>query len=74
VQELIERFIRVRTYFKNVSPETQSWYRQSFRAFDGAIETRTAIGDRYRPVSRTWRVGDLNQHVSGVCKCFPPMG
>jgi integrase/recombinase XerD len=46
VQELIELFIRERTYFKNVSPKTQSWYRQSFRAFEGALETRTAIGDR----------------------------
>ncbi len=46
MQELIEQFIRERTYFKNVSPKTQSWYRQSFRAFEGAIQSRTAIGDR----------------------------
>jgi hypothetical protein len=45
-QELIERFIRKRVYFKNVSPSTLVWYRQSFRAFDGAIETSAAIGER----------------------------
>jgi hypothetical protein len=46
VEKLIERFIRERVYFKNVSPATVVWYRQSFRAFDGALESRAAIGNR----------------------------
>ena len=41
-----EQFIRERTYFKNVTPKTIAWYRQSFRAFDGAMDSRVAIGDR----------------------------
>ncbi len=33
-------------YCKNVSPATVVWYRQSFRAFDGATDSKTAIRDR----------------------------
>jgi hypothetical protein len=40
MQELIEEFIRERTYFKNVSPKTVIWYRSSFQAFEGAMEAR----------------------------------
>jgi site-specific recombinase XerD len=32
-------------YFKNVTPKTVLWYRQSF-AFDGAMDGKTAIGER----------------------------
>ena len=45
-QQLIEQFIRERMYFKNVSPATVVWYRQSFRAFAGAMDTKAAVGDR----------------------------
>ena len=45
-QQLIEQFIRERMYFKNVTPKTVLWYRQSFRAFDGAMDGKTAIGER----------------------------
>src|SRR5260370_39846083 len=33
-------------YFKNVSTKTTSWYRKSFHAFDGAMESKAAIGER----------------------------
>jgi hypothetical protein len=29
-------------YFKNVPPKTLLWYRQSFHAFDGAMNTKAA--------------------------------
>jgi hypothetical protein len=45
-QQLIEQFIRERMYFKNVTPKTVLWYRQSFHAFDGAMDGKAAIGDR----------------------------
>lgn len=45
-QQLIEQFIRERMYFKNVTPKTALWYRHSFHAFDGATDSKTAIGDR----------------------------
>lgn len=45
-QTLTEKFIQERTYFKNVTPKTIDWYRQSFHAFDGAMDSRATIGDR----------------------------
>lgn len=45
-QVLIEQFIRERMYFKNVTPKTVLWYRQSFHAFDGAMDSKAAIGER----------------------------
>lgn len=46
MEHLAEQFIRERTYCKNVSPATVVWYRQSFRAFDGATDSKAAIRDR----------------------------
>lgn len=46
MESLVEQFIRERIYFKNVSPATVVWYRQSFRAFDRAMESRASIGNR----------------------------
>jgi hypothetical protein len=45
LQQLIEQFICERMYFKNVTPKTVLWYRQSF-AFGGAMDGKTAIGER----------------------------
>jgi integrase/recombinase XerD len=45
-QELIESFIRERRYLKNVTPKTVAWYRDSFRAFDGAMDTRAGVLER----------------------------
>ena len=44
-QNLVEQFIRERMYFKNVTPKTVL-VRHSFHAFDGATESKTAIGER----------------------------
>jgi integrase/recombinase XerD len=41
-----ERFIRERTYLKGVTPNTVLWYRDSFRAFAGATDTKDAIQER----------------------------
>ncbi len=56
MQPLIEQFIRERMYFKNVSTKTTSWYRQSFPAFDGAMESKAAIGER---IGQLRHLGDL---------------
>lgn len=40
------RFIRERQYLRGVTQKTLDWYAQSFRAFDGAIDSRTAIETR----------------------------
>ena len=58
-----ERFIQERKYLKAVTPKTLAWYRNSFRAFEGALESAAAINARIvelrergvKPVSiNTW--------------------
>jgi integrase/recombinase XerD len=41
-----DEFIMERKYLKNVSPKTIVWYTQSFRAFEGAMESKAAIVTR----------------------------
>jgi site-specific recombinase XerD len=40
---LIDQFITERRYLKNVSPKTIQWYEHSFKAFDGALASRSAV-------------------------------
>jgi hypothetical protein len=40
-----EQFIRERMYLKGVSPKTVAWYRHSFKAFNGALNSRDAVID-----------------------------
>src|SRR5229473_2649450 len=44
--QLTEQFIKERRYFKNVSRATVVWYEQSFRAFNGALESKADLGQR----------------------------
>ncbi len=37
------QFITERRYMKNVSPKTIEWYENSFKAFEGALESKAAI-------------------------------
>src|SRR5262249_30573940 len=43
---LPEQFIMERKIFKNVSPKTVIWYEQSLKRFDGASESKAAVGER----------------------------
>lgn len=43
---LQEQFITERKVFKGVSPATVLWYEQSLKRFEGALESREAIGRR----------------------------
>jgi integrase/recombinase XerD len=45
-QELVERFIQERIYLKNLTPKTIEYYRDSFHAFDGAMESKATVGER----------------------------
>jgi hypothetical protein len=40
---MTEQFIKERTYLKGVSPNTLLWYRDSFKAFQGATDSKLAI-------------------------------
>jgi site-specific recombinase XerD len=42
----VERFIQERIYLKNVTPKTIEYYRDSFHAFDGAMESKATVGER----------------------------
>ncbi len=43
---LQEQFITERKIFKNVSPQTVVWYQQSLKRFDGAMDSKEALGRR----------------------------
>ena len=49
---MTEDFIRERTYLKGVSPNTLLWYRDSFNAFHGATDSKTAIVQRIEELMR----------------------
>ena len=48
-----EQFITERTYLKGVSPRTVDWYRSSFKAFDGALNSKQAVVSRIALLRRT---------------------
>ena len=43
MSDLVREFITQRQYLKNVTPRTLGWYEQSFKRFDGAIESRAMV-------------------------------
>lgn len=43
---MTEDFIKERTYLKGISPNTIAWYRDSFKAFQGATDSKPAIVQR----------------------------
>jgi hypothetical protein len=49
---LQEQFITERRYLKNVTEKTILWYKHSFKAFEGALDTKATI---------TARIGELRE-------------
>jgi len=43
---MVEQFIQSRKYLKAVTPKTIVWYKCSFTAFDGAIDSKESINRR----------------------------
>ena len=43
---VIEAFIQGRKYLKAVSDKTLAWYKDSFRAFEGALDTEAQVKQR----------------------------
>jgi integrase/recombinase XerD len=41
-----DQFIKERMYLKGVSPKTVAWYRDSFKSFEGALDSKSTIIDR----------------------------
>jgi site-specific recombinase XerD len=42
----VSDFITERQYLKNVTPKTLAWYRDAFKAFDGALDSEVALKRR----------------------------
>ena len=42
----VSEFIQERRYLKNVTPKTLAWYQDSFKAFNGALESEPDIKRR----------------------------
>jgi integrase len=49
---MIEDFIRERMYLKGVALATVLWHRDSFRAFQGALDSKTTIVHRIEELMR----------------------
>ncbi len=43
---MIDQFTKERLYLKGVSPKTLLWYKDSFRAFQGALDSKANIIER----------------------------
>jgi hypothetical protein len=56
MQTLFEQFVKERKYIKNVTPKTEDWYRQSWKALGESLP-----GDNMLPPKSYWtdRIGAL---------------
>jgi integrase/recombinase XerD len=65
-----EQFITERTYLKGVSPATIQWYRSSFKAFDGALDSKQSIIIRIAELRKTNSPGSINTYLRCVNAYF----
>jgi integrase/recombinase XerD len=65
-----EQFITERTYLKGVSPATLSWYRSSFRKFDGALESKQAVVGRIAQLRKTNSAISVNTYLRCINAYF----
>jgi len=66
---MIEQFIRERMYLKGVSPNTVRWYRDSFRAFQGATDSKSAIVQRIEELTQR---GVKPVSINTYLRCITP--
>lgn len=55
-----EEFIRERMYLKGVTEATVQWYRVSFKRFEGALESKSAIVQRISELQKTNSATSIN--------------
>jgi hypothetical protein len=63
-------FIEERKYLKNVTTKTLAWYEESFRAFDGALDSKQTINQRIVDLRTRGDFGHLCQHVATLYQCL----
>jgi len=62
-----DQFIRERRYLKGVTPKTEAWYKDSFHAFEGALDTLDAIKTRIVELSeRGVKPVSINTYLRAV--------
>ena len=68
---LADQFITERRYLKNVSGKTVAWYQHSFKAFNGALDTRSAIIARIAELrQRGVTAGSVNTYLRCINAYF----
>ena len=57
------QFITERSYLKGVSPATVQWYNSSFKAFEGALDSKQAIIERIGALRKTNSAISVNTYL-----------
>jgi integrase/recombinase XerD len=65
-----EQFITERLYLKGVSAATLAWYRSSFKAFSGALDSKQTIIERIATLRKTNSAISINTYLRGVNAYF----
>jgi hypothetical protein len=61
-----DEFIRERRYLKGVSQKTLDWYKWSFKAFEGALDSKASIIERIAKLSETNSNISINTYLRCV--------
>ena len=61
-----QEFIKERTYLKGVSPKTIDWYKSSFKAFDGALDSKAGLIERIAKLKET----NSNTSINTYLRCI----
>jgi len=65
-----DQFITERSYLKGVSQATIQWYRSSFKAFEGALETKQALIERIGTLRKTNSAISVNTYLRCINAYF----
>ncbi len=65
-----QEFITERTYLKGVSPATVNWYRSSFKAFEGALDSKHAVVGRIAQLRKTNSAISVNTYLRCINAYF----
>jgi hypothetical protein len=73
MESQIDRFIQERVYLKSVTPATFRWYRSSFKAFEGALDTLESVKNRITELRKTRADSGFRQRSSALHKSVLPL-
>lgn len=61
-----EQFITERMYLNGVASSTVGWYRSSFKAFEGAMESKEAMVSRIAQLRKTNSAISVNSYLRAI--------